>query len=118
MRLVSRLVLMFAVLWVGPLSVLAQESARLPGFYITTTDLPSAVTGQKYSQQLTAIGGTAPYKWRIVEGVLPKGIKLSSSGELSGTPKSSGSFTFTVRVRDSATSSATIQIGGKINETS
>src|SRR2546430_140385 len=56
---------------------------------------------QPYSQAITAIGGTAPYTFALVSGVLPRGLSFSSSGVISGTPTNNGSWTFTVRVTDS-----------------
>jgi hypothetical protein len=52
---------------------------------ITTTSLPSGIIGAPYSYQLTASGGASPYKWKKT-AALPKGLKLSSTGLLSGTP--------------------------------
>jgi len=70
------------------------------GFYITTTSLPGATPGSAYSQQLAATGGATPYKWKLISGSLPKGLKLRSTGLLSGTPKSknvsAGNYKFTV----------------------
>ncbi len=59
------------------------------GFHITTTSLPDGVVGQAYSQQLSTLpAGTVatPVTWKKVS--LPKGLSLSSTGVLSGTPSS------------------------------
>jgi hypothetical protein len=74
-----------------------------PGFVITTTSLPSGVVGSPYSYQLAASGGTEPYHWKKT-AALPKGLELSSSGELSGTPNARlapGSYPISVEVKDS-----------------
>ena len=55
------------------------------GFAIETENLPDAARGAAYSAQLEAGEGTTPYKWKKV-GELPKGLKLSKTGLLSGTP--------------------------------
>jgi hypothetical protein len=51
---------------------------------ITTTSLPVGNTRVSYSQQLYAMGGSAPYRWAADN--LPKGMSLSPSGLLSGRP--------------------------------
>jgi large repetitive protein len=75
------------------------------GLKITTTSpLPSATIGTPYSQQLTATGGNAPLKWSK-SGSLPKGLKLSKSGLLSGTPSSKaipGTYSFSIKVTDAS----------------
>jgi hypothetical protein len=69
---------------------------------IPTGPLPSATVNVSYSAQLQASGGTAPYSWTIVSGVLPNGLSLNAgSGVISGSPLSSGSWNFTVQVSDS-----------------
>jgi uncharacterized membrane protein len=73
---------------------------------ITTTSLPSGTVGTAYSQTLAATGGTPPYTWQTGSGSLPGGLTLSSSGTISGTPNSAGSFTFQVGVSDSAQGTA------------
>ena len=55
------------------------------GLQVETTSLPEATRGTAYSATLAVSGGTAPYKWKKV-GKLPKGLKLSKEGVLSGTP--------------------------------
>ena len=71
----------------------------------TASPLPSATEGKLYSQTLTASGGKAPYTWSMVGGTMPGGLNLNpTTGILSGTPKASGSYSFTLRVTDSTTS--------------
>ena len=69
---------------------------------ITTGNLPQGQVGQAYSATLQASGGTPPYNWTIASGALPGGLLLSSSGTISGTPSSAGSFDFSLRADDSA----------------
>ncbi len=74
--------------------------------HITTTSLPEAKPGTPYSQQLTAMAGVAPFKWKKTAGSLPKGLSLSSTGLLSGkigakAYPNGASFSVTVTVTDS-----------------
>jgi hypothetical protein len=55
---------------------------------------------------LAATGGTAPYIWSLASGSLPAGLALNSAGQISGTPTSPGSASFTVQVMDSQASPA------------
>ena len=53
---------------------------------------------------ITAVNGTQPYKWKKV-GKLPKGLKLTKEGLITGTPSVKllpGSYEITVSVKDSA----------------
>src|SRR5271170_2728901 len=84
---------------------------------ITSSTVPSGKAGVAYSGTLTATGGTSPYTWTVSSGTLPTGLTLNSaSGLIAGTPTQSGSFTFSVQVKDSsspgqtATQSLTITI--------
>lgn len=67
---------------------------------ITTATFPTALTGNVYSQTLTATGET-PIAWSITDGKLPDGLTLNAStGKISGTPSDSGggkTFKFTVQ---------------------
>ena len=76
---------------------------------ILTTSLPAGITGQPYSATLTASGGVSPYTWSISSGSLPAGLSLNvSTGVISGTPASPpGTASFTVKVTDSNSSTAT-----------
>lgn len=73
---------------------------------VSTSSLPEATVGVSYSQSLVATGGVPPYTWQPESGSLPNGLALSSAGILSGTPSTSGTYTFVVRVTD-VSSSAT-----------
>lgn len=65
---------------------------------VNPASLPAGALGALYSQTLSATGGTAPYSYSIAVGALPAGLSLNANtGELSGTPTASGSFSFTVR---------------------
>ncbi len=54
-----------------------------------------------YSQTITGSGGTAPYSFSVSSGTLPPKLVLDpSSGVLSGTPITAGTFSFTITARD------------------
>ena len=78
-----------------------------PPLKVTTTSLPGATAGSPYSATLGAAGGTPAYTWSVSSGALPGGLTLSTGGVVGGTPAASGSSTFTVRVTDSKSGSAT-----------
>ena len=78
---------------------------------ITSTTLPSAITGTAYNQTLSATGGLAPYSWSITSGALPPGLNLSSStGQISGSPSAAGDYSFNVMATDNANVSSTTSI--------
>jgi hypothetical protein len=47
---------------------------------------PTGQVGQAYTLQLRALFGCDLYRWEIVNGSLPSGLKMSSSGQITGTP--------------------------------
>jgi hypothetical protein len=73
--------------------------------FTTPPALPNGVIGTQYNQGIEVSGGTGPYAWALLSGALPGGLSLSSlTGVISGTPVSTGTFVFTVEVRDSNSS--------------
>ncbi len=79
--------------------------AYLQYFDISTSSfLPNTKIGTSYSHTLAARGGTPPYlSWEIISGSLPDGLSIDpDSGEITGTPTSPGTYTFTVQVSDSS----------------
>jgi Flp pilus assembly secretin CpaC len=72
--------------------------------------LPSGNIGGPYDAVLTATGGKAPYTWTVAAGALPTGLTLApSTGTITGTPNTTGSFTFTMQVTDSSAPVLTAQ---------
>jgi len=94
---------------------------------ILTTSLPAATLNSFYSQPVMVAGGQRPYAWSITTGVLPPGLSLdgncnqSSTCTIYGTPTATGSYPFTMQVKDSemppavATAPFTITVPGITN---
>jgi len=74
---------------------------------VTTTSLPNGTNGLAYSQQLSAAYGQPPYSWTNSSGALPPGLTLATNGMISGTPTNNGTFSFTVKVTDVLSATAT-----------
>jgi hypothetical protein len=75
---------------------------------ITTTALAGGTVETFYQQSLAATGGQPPYHWFLPDGTvsLPPGTNGdmafdNSSGTISGTPGSAGTYNFPVAVSDS-----------------
>ena len=84
---------------------------------ITTASLTNALVGVAASYQLLGSGGTTPYTWTIANGSqpLPSALTLSAGGLISGTPATSGTFSFIVRLTDAATTSVTRSLALTVN---
>lgn len=105
--------------WANGVSGSSKLTVTVPSstaLQIKTSSLPSANINSEYTSQLLASGGTAPYSWTRVAGVLPPGLSLSAAGVISGRPSATGQFTFSAQVKDSgagpqaATSSFSISV--------
>lgn len=84
---------------------------------ISTSSLTGTVINQPYSQKVVATGGTQPYTWAVISGTPPPGFDPidSSTGAITGTASSSGTFNFTVQVTDNTNAVATKALSIKIN---
>ena len=77
---------------------------------VTTATLPAATTGVGYSQTLSAAGGSGTgYTWSVsgTSNLATFNLSLSSAGVISGTPATTGTASFTAKVTDSASNTAT-----------
>ena len=88
------------LLLAGGLPALAQDTQ----LKFATKNVDDGTLGLPYKNRIQMTGGTPPYKWRLGGGTtLPPGLTLKKlKGSIVGTPTTLGTFTFTVRVTDSA----------------
>jgi hypothetical protein len=80
-----------------------------PGLAIVNSSVKPATVGQPYTDTLTTTqvvslnpltGPDVQATWSLQSGALPPGITLSTSGVLTGTPTSEGSYQFVVRAQN------------------
>jgi hypothetical protein len=74
-----------------------------PVLHGAPTTLPKATLKARYRATLAVTGGTAPYRFTITAGRLPRGLTLSESGVVSGKPLEKTrkpSYRFVVLVTD------------------
>ena len=67
---------------------------------IASRALPTGHPGRRYNVLLKATGGTMPYRWTRVGGSLPPGLRLATTGRVTGVPARKGTFTVRARVAD------------------
>ena len=83
---------------------------------ITPLATTSATVGTPFSQSLSATGfGSGMFVWDDSGTPLPPGLTLSSTGVISGTPTTPGTYAFTARVTgpvDDSTTAQSITVSG------
>lgn len=72
--------------------------AQLNWVAVLTTSLAPLRVGRPTDQQLSAVYALQPVSWQVTAGTLPKGLSLSPTGELTGTPRLLGRYSFQVTV--------------------
>ncbi len=89
----------------GESSAALTQTVDAPTVAIAPSALPRAFNGTPYNEQLqvsATAGALMPFTFAIVAGALPPPLSLSSSGLVSGTPGSNGTYGFTVRASDAS----------------
>ncbi|HKY05667.1 MAG TPA: putative Ig domain-containing protein, partial [Blastocatellia bacterium] len=74
---------------------------------IQTESLPDGTVGQSYSEQISVVGGSTPYRWEVKSGALPQGFSLSDTGLISGTAITPVESEFEITVTDQSGQSDT-----------
>jgi hypothetical protein len=87
-----------------------------PPLILTTNAVFPGTVGLGYSQTFSATGGIPPYRWTLTSGSPGPGLTFDpGSATISGTPQTTGNFTFTVQVTDSVgvntSKTFTLQVG-------
>ena len=80
-----------------------------PALQITTPSLDFGIKGSPYPKKtgtptsmIEVTGGWPSYSWQVIIGILPPGLQLNpNTGAITGTPTKTGTYRFTVRVKDS-----------------
>jgi poly(3-hydroxybutyrate) depolymerase len=67
---------------------------------ISSRKLSVARAGRSFQEHLTILYGHGAIKAKIVKGALSPGLKLSTSGTITGVPQKKGAFSFTIEVTD------------------
>jgi len=86
----------------GAVSVVYTYTPATPPVPVCTSLPGSGTIGTPYSGTITVTGGVPPYTFAITGGSLPPGLTLNTTtGAITGTPTTAGTYTFTVKVTDS-----------------
>ncbi len=77
------------------------EDGQPADLAITTSSVPAGTVGIAYHSVLAAVGGLTPYAWALSSGTLAPGLSLgATTGDIAGTPTTSGTWSFSVQVSD------------------
>src|SRR5262249_9012581 len=78
-----------------------------PAALTLTCAANTGTVGVAYSSAIVASGGVPPYTYSISAGSLPPGLTLNTTtGAITGTPTTAGSFPYTSKVIDSRNNAA------------
>jgi hypothetical protein len=90
----------------------------VPPITVGPPSLPNGVVGQPVQVPVTASGGDGgPYTFAITAGALPPGLSMTTGGVISGTPTTTGPYSFTVTATDASGNSGTRTYTGVVSAT-
>ncbi len=102
MRPLPSRVLLLLLIGLTALYGAAQQASQPNSLSVSTKTLPKALLWERYTARLQVSGGIEPYHWRVVDSSLPRTLRLSDEGIISGELNQPGEFQFTVLVRDNS----------------
>lgn len=71
----------------------------------------SGTAGSSFVLSVVAAGGVEPFTYTVSSGSLPSGVSLDpATGQLTGTPTTAGTYTFTVAATDSNTATKSVSV--------
>lgn len=89
-----------------------------PALELRTELLPIAEQDVPFAGQLDAVGGVAPYSFRVTERELPPGLELArETGLVTGIPAMKGSYEFIVEVTDAAANRIVVPVTIEVTDT-
>lgn len=68
-------------------------------YAVSAATVPATATVEQ-DIQLETVNGTGPYSWRIVDGTLPQGLRMSGTGRITGRALDLGTVTVDVEALD------------------
>lgn len=95
-------VLLLAFMGLTAVYGVGQRASGPNSLSISNKTLPKVSLWERYTARLQASGGTEPYHWRVVDSSLPRTLRLSDEGTVSGALNQPGEFQFTVLLRDNS----------------
>lgn len=83
---------------------------------ITTSSLPPATVGGPVNTTLSAVNGaTNNYTFSVTGGALPSGLSLQTNGNITGTPTTAGTASFTVQATEASSSPGSANLQWVVN---
>ena len=80
-----------------------------------TESIPDSTVGVPVNFKLQASGGAPPYSFKITQGKLPKALKLSKAGIISGIPRAEADETVFILLTDKARATLTQAFVVRVN---
>jgi len=84
---------------------------RRPPWIVSTPAVPPRLeVGAPFRMTLRARGGSGVFAWTLAAGKLPAGLRIGVDGSIFGTPRTSGTYRFAARAKDTEARSLSAQM--------